>query len=320
MDLPTNLNIRVDTVSGAIVGIPEGMSASRRRMLTDAYTENGWRWWSLSPMDQVDNTREDETGGGRRTVKSMLRCIGMRRGMDTIMRLPDHEDGTQWLVSPRDGIPPHHIETHSLSYVDLKAPVDKFMNDHFQDLAVSSASAGPQDMSLTLHTGGKVSATDDGGEGPESGGNLNAGLLRILSIASIDFLSIMAMIKEDTIAKLPDDVLLSDLVELGECSGRAPERARRQTQDAAHSSGVLTFGSAHTESILQGTGDYGLTYLQLLALGDNIYDFTPVERKTVLSRVLARSPVFTHVVKLCIDRAVDGKRTLVMVSTPWIQL
>jgi hypothetical protein len=72
-------------------------------------------------------------------------------------------------------------------------------------------------------------ATDDGGKGPKSGGNLNTGLLYILSIASIDFLSIIAIIKKDTIAKLPDNVLLSNLVELREYSGRAPERARRQT-------------------------------------------------------------------------------------------
>jgi hypothetical protein len=66
---------------------------------------------------------------------------------------------------------------------------------------------------------------DDRGKGPKSGGNLNAGLLYILSIASIDFFSIIAIIKKNIIIKLPDNILLSDLIKLREYSSRALKKA-----------------------------------------------------------------------------------------------
>jgi hypothetical protein len=69
-----------------------------------------------------------------------------------------------------------------------------------------------------------VSITDDRGKGPKSGGNLNAGLFYILSIALIDFFSIMAIIKKNTIVKLLDDVLLNNLVKLREYSSKALKR------------------------------------------------------------------------------------------------
>ncbi|KAG8161683.1 hypothetical protein KVR01_008670 [Diaporthe batatas] len=321
MDLPADLCVdgEIDKESGLLCGLPEDISEARKHELTQAFTVNKWKWWYISPIDQLDNTKEDESTRGREVVKGMLKCIYMRRGMDTILQLPDHSDGSPWYVSPRDGIPPHHIETHALSYAALKPMVDKFMNDHFQDLAVSSGAAGPQSMAVTLSHGAQVQATlaDEGGD--DDGGNLDISLLRILNIASADFLSVMAMIREDAVAQMPADVVLEELVNIGEASG-GPQRARKHIRDASHSQGVLTFGSAHTEAIMQGTGDFGLSYLQLLALGDDPYDFIPVERKSVLSRVLARSPVNTHVLALCCRRATEKERTLVMVSTPWQQL
>lgn len=58
----------------------------------------------------------------------MLECIGMRRGMDTITKLPSHANGQLWLICPRDGIPPHSIETHELNHGIMKAEVDGVMN------------------------------------------------------------------------------------------------------------------------------------------------------------------------------------------------
>lgn len=327
MDLPADLGpIKTDLdVDGFLVGLPASLSAHRKGELTRAFTERGWKWWKMSPNEQLANTKDDESGQGRLVVRGMLSCIGMRRGMDTILQLPNHADGTPWYVSPRDGIPPHHVETHALSYAEMKPTVDKFMNDHFKDLAVASQSAGPQDMNVTLPHGANVTASDATGEG-SSGSNLDPGLLRILGIGSMCYLSIMAMIKEDDISLMPADAVLEDLMDLGEFARKSSHgvqqkrKQRAQTKDAAHDGDVLTFGSSHTEAIMQGTGDYGLTYLQLLALGDFVYDFIPVERRTVLSRVLARSPVNTHILDLCSRRAKDGERTLVMVGTPWEQL
>ncbi|KAG8161541.1 hypothetical protein KVR01_008528 [Diaporthe batatas] len=195
MDLPADLCVdgEIDKESGLLCGLPEDISEARKRELTRAFTVSKWKWWYVSPMDQLDNTKEDESTRGREVVKGMLKCIYMRRGMDTILQSPNHSDGSPWYVSPRDGIPPHHIETHALSYAALKPMVDKFMNDHFQDLAVSSGAAGPQSMAVTLSHGAQVQATsaDEGGE--DDGGNLDISLLRILNMASADFLSVMAM-------------------------------------------------------------------------------------------------------------------------------
>jgi hypothetical protein len=246
--------------------------------------------------------------------------------MDTILQLPDHADGTPWYVSPQDGIPAHYIKTHSLGHVELKPVVDKFINDYFKDLATSVEATGPQDLSVNVPHVSPVDTAKDGGGLNDNKAALNGGLLQVLNVGAADWLSLMAMIKEDQVSQIPDDVLLDDLVDVGEFAGGArkeagKKKARKKTKDSSHTvARVLTFGSAHTEAIMQAIGDYGLTYLQLLGLGDNLYDFIPVERKTVLSRVLARSPINTHVVQLCCQQAKEGNRTLVMVSTPWLQL
>jgi hypothetical protein len=67
--------------------------------------------------------------------------------------------------------------------------------------------------------------TNNKDKGPKSSGNLNIGLLYIFSIMLIDFLSIMAIIKKDTIIKLLDNILLSDLIKLRKYNSRALERA-----------------------------------------------------------------------------------------------
>lgn len=75
-------------------------------------------------------------GLGRVVVKDMLACIGIRKGMDMIAVLPDHADGTPWFVSPREGIPPHNIETHKLGHIYRKTELDKLLNEHFQNLVM----------------------------------------------------------------------------------------------------------------------------------------------------------------------------------------
>lgn len=94
---------------------------------------------------------------------------------------------------------------------------------------------------------------------------LNNGLLRALSIDSMDMLSFKAMLVDDPISQRPADVAMRDLIEGGLVQGA--KKARKSTKDASHSrSGVLTLGSAHTDALLHGTGDGGLTYLQAVAL------------------------------------------------------
>lgn len=95
--------------------------------------------------------------------------------------------------------------------------------------------------------------------------------------------------------------------------------ARAKTAKAAHHEGVLAMGVSHTEAMMQGTGDGGLTYLQLLARGHDPEDFIPVEREAVLKRVCARSPVNARILELCVANAAEKERTLMMVATPQAQ-
>ncbi|KAG8159899.1 hypothetical protein KVR01_010536 [Diaporthe batatas] len=239
--------------------------------------------------------------------------------MDTITQLPDHADGTAWYVCPRDGIPPHNVETHELSYVAMKPEVDRIMNEHFSDLETGSSEAGPRNVVVDVPYNGSINAIEAPNASSEDpNAALNGGLLRVLTIGSMCMMSFKALLHEDLVSQRPADVAMADLIKDGLVPGA---KVRKATLDASHSqSGVLSLGSAHTEAILHGTGDAGLTYLQAVVNSDDPYDFIPIDRKTVLSRILARSPVNTHVLDLCMRNAKDKKRMLVMVTTPWEQL
>lgn len=295
------------------------ISDKRKAALTKAAVVGGWKWWCLSPVKQQYNTATD-TDIGREAVQGMLDCISMRRGMDTILELPNHADGSPWLVCPRDGIPAHHIEYHELGHAALKPYMDDIMNAHFKDLAISVQEAGPVETMVAVPHGGEVSVSEDAGGGDEGAGvHLNNGLLRILNIGSMDVLSFQALQVPDEVAMQPDEVALEDLRLGGELTST---KARKVTKERSRKEDgkLLQLGSAHSEALLHGTGDWGLGYLQVLGLGADPFDVIPVERKAVLSRVLARSPVWTHTLHLCAQRANEGERVLVMVSTPWAQL
>lgn len=320
----TACSAKIDPETGFLEGLDKlNISQERKKRLTKATMKRGIEWWNLSPAKQVHNT-SSSTDIGREVVQGMLKCVGMRRGMDTILVLPDHADGTPWLVCPRDGIPAHHIEYHELSQVALKSYSDDLMNAHFKNLAVAVAASGPVESSMVVPYGGEVQSFEEGdGEGDSDGGHLNNGLLRILTIASMCLLSFMALQHSDEVAQQPDEVALADLQYCGEVGST---NARKLTKDRAHDrlhdakTKLLRLGSAHSDALLHGTGDFGLCYLQLLALGFDPFDVIPVERKATLSRVLQRSPVWTHVLDLCVEQANKGERVLVMVSTPWAQL
>lgn len=116
----------------------------REKGLTNAFTNRGWKWWALCPDVQTSYFAHQDTA--RDVIKAMLACVRMRRGMNTITQLPHHDNGDPWIVCPRDGIPPHIIETHELSHGIHKAEVDKFMNQNFQDLARGDDNAGVVDL------------------------------------------------------------------------------------------------------------------------------------------------------------------------------
>lgn len=120
--------------NGYLECLPADMLPARQKELTDAALVMGLHRWSLSPDAQSHNTQADYNDRGRKVVKSMLGCISLRRGMDTITNLPDHADGTKWQVCPWDGIPPHHIETHELEHVAMKPEVDRIMKEDFNNL------------------------------------------------------------------------------------------------------------------------------------------------------------------------------------------
>lgn len=306
----------VDEVTGYLACLSSlNISDERKAAFTKATIRGGWEWWNLSPAVQRQNT-QGETSSGRAIVRAMLQCVGMRRGMDTILELPKHADGSDWLVCPRDGIPAHRIEFHELDHAALKTYFTNLMNEHFRDLDTCTTDAGPTEAMLAVPYGGEVQAQEDaeGGDGT----SLNTGLLRCLTIASIDILSYKAMLQPDPVSEQPDEVALAELKVAGELGAA---KARKAVQAAARDDqGVLKQGSKHADALLQGTRDKAVTYIQTLGLGDDPWDFIPVERRAVISRVICRSPVFTHVLKLCSERASKGERTLVMVGTPWIQL
>lgn len=247
----------------------------------------------------------------------MLACIGMRKGMDTITEMPNHADGTAWLISPREGIPAHNIETHELGHIYRRGELNTLLNEHFQNLYTESQD-GPYDETYLIPEVGDVQATTDNQLAEDSTARMNTGLLRILNIASMDLLSYAAMMRQDVVGDMSSDAAQADLAALG-LTKKGITSARAQTAKAAHHDGILTMGAAHTEALYQGTGDGGLTYLQLLGRGEDPEDFIPVEREAVIKRVCARSPVNTHILALCAERAAEKEKTLVMVATPWEQ-
>ncbi|KAF3768339.1 hypothetical protein M406DRAFT_71392 [Cryphonectria parasitica EP155] len=288
-----------------------------------------WEWWSL----MLTHRYRDET---RDLVRKILKCLGMRRGMNTITYLPDYADGTPWLVCPGDGIPPHYVETYEVGHTILKPAVDQCMNQHFRNLAIGEdEDAGTHEYMVTLPgTGGisqqetkvvevVVDTTDK--DDDDTGARLDGGLLRVLIIASICWLSYEAMTCEDYVGACSEEDAMMDLVaadEAGDSESAKRAKARETTAQRVRGQdgGPVTFGAEHTEAVLQGTGDSGLSYLQLLGYGDNPFDFIPTERKAVLSRVLCKSPINTCVLEIVAQRAAKGERTLVMVATLWEQL
>lgn len=301
---------------GQMMFLPEHLTDDRKKELSEAYIDHGWNWLSLSPVAQSQNTTEDQSGDGRRVVQEMLKCLGMRRGMDTITRLPNHEDGSEWLVCPREGMPPHGVATHELEYGLNKPEVDALMNQHFQGLAVTNLDSALHDDQIVYDGEKRMDGVEEGGETADESVGLDTGLLRVMTILSMDLLSYKAMLADDSVSELSPEQVARDLDFAGE-----RKSARKVTQEATK--GVdgagPVLGAQHTEAILQGTGDMGLSYLQLLGL-DNPYDFIPTERKAVLSRVLARSPLNTRILEICAKEAARGNRVLVLVTNPWEQL
>lgn len=305
--------------SGQVVypWLPESMSLPRRVQLTHATIDNNWEWWQLSPFAQSVNRPVDHSGESRTVIKKMLDCICMRRGMDTVTRLPDHEDGREWWVSPSDDMPTYHVETHELAFGVNKGEVDRLMNEHFKNLQI-----GHFDSMLTeeeIQSGSELhkdSQGNDNEDRPREGGvSLDVAILRSLTVASMCMLSYKAMINDDTVSMSPVEDTLKDLLLAGE-----GKNARKTIKEKTMGKGdkVPVLGAEHTEAILNGTGDSGLTYLQVLGINDP-FDFVPTERAAVVGRVLARSPLNARITELCATNALEGYRTLVMVATPWEQ-
>lgn len=296
-----------------------GLSRHRKNELTEAYTDNGWEWWNLSPSAQTHNTPDDRHGFARGVVLNMLKCVSMRRGMDTITRLPNHADGKEWLICPRDGMPPHMVETHELAFGINKPEIDALMNQHFQDLSSSNFDTTAQEDNIMVgeEQYAADTAENPGGEEEPGKGLLDAGLLRILTIASMDYLSYKAMLSDDSVAQMSDEEIMKDLMAANEPVpvSRSNTKEHMRTREG----GAPILGADHTEAVLHGTGDLGLSYLQLLGL-DDPFDFIPVERKAVLSRVLCRSPLNLRTLEICGKQAAEGNRVLVMCGTPWEQL
>lgn len=287
------------------------LSTARQTELTQAFDTYGWRFWHLADWSGHD---EGEI------VPGLLQCICLRRGMDTITRLPNHADGSEWLVCPRDGIPPHRIETHELGYGGyLERAVQECMDMHFQNLVTKDTTLlQPDAIVLPGDTTSREAVVDEQPKDSDDvTSRLDGGLLRVLTIASMCWLSFEAMTKDDYIGSQDASDILEELNKINE----APAvRARTRTQQAVQREDMVIFGAEHTEAILQGTADNGLTYLQHLAYGSSPIDFIPFERQMVIGRVCCKSPVNTHVLNLVAERAANDKRTLVMVATPWEQL
>lgn len=154
--------------------LPEAMSQYRKDQMTRAFRVRDWQWWIVSTgLQFLYYTNEGHWA--RDTVKAALESIGMRRGMGTVTELPNHADGSKWMVCPRDGIPPHSVETHELMHGPNKHLVDDCMNRHFQDLMKGDDDGDIlEDMIKIPPDRDPVHATLDDGVEPAAG--LDAGL------------------------------------------------------------------------------------------------------------------------------------------------
>jgi hypothetical protein len=164
----------LDITDGVLYFLPEAMSEYRKEQLTHAFRVRGWQWWLVSTDPQfLYNT--DEGDHARDTVKAALESVGMRRGLDTVTELPNHADGSRWMVCPRDGIPPHSVETHELMHGANKHLVDDCMNRHFQDLMKGEDDGGVlEDVIEIPPDRGPVHTLLD--DGVEPAAHLDAGL------------------------------------------------------------------------------------------------------------------------------------------------
>lgn len=106
MGLDANLRFFSDPLetdeNGYLECLPADMLPARQKELTDAALVMDLHWWSLSPDAQSHNTQADHNDRGREVVKSMLGCISLRRGMDTI----DHESAGPCRRDQVAGVPP----------------------------------------------------------------------------------------------------------------------------------------------------------------------------------------------------------------------
>lgn len=202
---------------GHLENLPQDMSPTRKRELTTAWASYRWAWWSLSPQLQ-HMLNGDAADNARGVVKAMLDCIGMRRGMDTITELPDHDNGDPWMVCPRDGIPPHQVETHELGYGLLADKVVSCMDEHFQDLTTADdGDAVTEDTILAEdRVGSHVVAAVHDPKSDESGGRMDPGLMHILTIASMCQLSYDAMLTRDELGSTTQEEAELDLAAANE--------------------------------------------------------------------------------------------------------
>lgn len=303
-----------DREKGLLTFLPDTIPEQRKKSLSEVYKRFGWMWWSTHPYlstFRCDTDSPQTLATEEMKSRAIMGCTLLRRGKNSIVRFPDHPDGTAWKVKVGDKMKSVMIRTDEVGH-GVKYKIDeqliRLCDTHITGLVEQGDTDGESDHLRQVRQRQKHDDVD---------ASATTVHIRPLHAASVNWAIENAFRTADDISSMSAadldqaENILRRLVDNDDADRRLPERTRGTKEEP------IAFGAEHSRRIAC-LEDGGLAYVNVLANAGNYKYFRPSARRDRIREDITDSPIMARTLEIVLDNKLNDKRVLVVTTDPLI--
>lgn len=268
------------------------------------FAKLGFRYWLLSPSCMANMSDRGTPDKYSQMLFQATDIFTLRRGMDTMLTLPN---GTR--VFPRDAVPRSRIINEEIRFGLRRAEVIQETDDILANIKFVHNDAEDDDPAIP--------GEDDQTPGP----GMSISLIRALTLLASCFNAWRMLHTSDQLRDMDPEVLASSLQSHLAAKGvKLPSKRQVQKAILEKDKGESAkLGSELVEmiNVVSSDGPLSWIYTTLVNRPDCL---APSGRPEMVWFSLWESPLYLRIVELVLQYHKEGKRVLVMVGSPWTQL